>query len=403
MPVREVLMDVGDGSVRLGNLTPSDRLPDIDEANGGFALILITPTRIRPDHLTVAIALARSMYAGLILGVKRDGASGDTVVSFESALSLSGDTKDKGDNPIDTNGGGTISTRPFWNGNGNPSVVEAWRTRAQGLTVHSSATAAATPTASFHVDTPCTGLGILRLGRLAYPTEYEFYLDGAGALHVGTGAALFRDGHAIVTPWYEGPLSDGRWGIPAQLVDDGNVEDYTTDVTLNSDRSSFTATYSVPSTPYRSPIDGDDIVTQRTQESSAPSDTDVLDRMGESLLNRTDAATHALSVRTSSSLARLHVAPGDWLDCCDPDAGVVDEENPVEVDGRVLPVVSTRTPGIRWGIEDGQGVYLLWHDGVDQHLVDWSDDFVPEAAGADIEVGDLRRMLGYEPLAGAVA
>ena len=40
-------------------------------------------------------------------------------------------------------------------------------------------------------------------------------------------------------------------------------------------------------------------------------------------------------------------------------------------------------------------------DGRSQPFVDWSDHVIPENPGADIEVGQITRSLGYQPLAKA--
>lgn len=404
MAVREVLLDVGDGSLTLDHLTPTEHLPDVDDATGGFAFIAITPTRLRRGHVTPTTVFAQSMYTGLIRGVRRE--RGRTEVAFCSPLVLSGDEDSKGDNPIDTSGGGSITTRPFWNGIGNTSVVEAWRTRAQGLTVHSSVPTAASPTVSYSVDEGATGLEILRRGcRGAFATWREFYLDPQLALHADVNTNLFRAGHAVVTPWFEGPLDGDRWGLPARLVDDADVEDYTTDVVVNNG-GSIQGSATVGSTPYLAP-DGDALVMQRTIQSNAPPNNTGATRVASTQLGRFDDAKHSLTVRTDSRLARLHVQPGDWVHCCDPDVGVVDPAGATQVGGKVLPLVTgVRAQAVRWNVEDGQGVYRLHRitsPSPGWQVTDWSSYFVPEEPGCEIEVGDLTRTLGYQPLAKAVA
>lgn len=402
MPVREVLLDVGDGSGSLSERCPSTLIPDVDGPRGGFSLIAITPTRIRPDHLTAAVALAHSMYTGVLRGAKRDGATGRTDVSFVGALALLGDEDGKGKNPIDTSGGGTITSRPFHDGT-NTSWVKAAVDRSNGITKHSSIPSSAAQSRSAHVDEGATGLDILRVGaRGTFSTWYEFYVDSQLALHADTKANLFRAGHAVVTPWHEGPLDGGRWGIPARLVDDADVEDRTQAVKVNNGPS-ITGTATDGGWPYRAP-DGTTFEVQRTIASSSPPDNTGAGRVASTQLGRFDDAAHALTVRTGSPLARLHAMPGDWLHCCDPDAGVVDPANGVQVGAKVLPLVTgVRCESMRWGVAESMGKYHLWHDGSALQVVDWSPYWIGEDPGCDFEVGALTRTLGYEPLAKAVA
>lgn len=404
MPWREVLMDVGDFAVRLDARLPLTIRPDVDGSFGGFALCVVLPGRVphRAVTPTGLLALARDSggYTGLVRGVKYD--DGDVEVYGVSPLALSGDEDHKGDNPIDTSGGGTITTRPFWNGAGNTSVVEAWRSRAQGLTVHASTPTAASPTASFAVDEGATGLDILRVGcRGAFSTWREFYLDQALALHADTRTNLFTAGHAVITPEADGPDGD-RWAIPARPAPDSDLEDYTTRVKVNNGPS-ISGEAAVGSTPYHAP-DGDPVELQRTIQSNAPPSNGAAVNVATNQLGRFDAAANTITVRTAARGVRAHLMPGDWPWLFDPDAGLYDLAEQAFFAGRTIaPVVGVRCEALRVNVDERSGVYLVWHDGENQHVVDWSDFFVPEAPGADIEVGHIKRTLGYEPLAKAAA
>ena len=400
--IREVLLDVGDGQGTLDSTLRMVDWPDIDGPRGGFAHVIITPVRLRADYLTPATAFAHSMYTGLIRGIEHDSADGRTTVRFASPLAWSGDEDSKGDNPIDTSGGGPITARPFWNGIGNTSVVEAWRTRSQGLTVHASVPTAATPAVSYSVDEGATGLDILRGGaRGAFPTWYEFFLDPQLALHADIATNLFRGGHAVVQPWLDGPVEGGRWAIPALPADDGDVEDYTTRVRVNNGPS-ISGEAAWPTGRYRT-IAGADVEWQRTIQSNAPANNLAAFRVADTQLRRFGPGPrHAISIGTTSPLVRLHVQPGDWVHCYVPSIGVYDTANPSYVGGRVMALVTgLRCQAIRWGVTRPMGKYMVWHDGTGLRIVDWSSHWIPESPGAELEIGALTRTFAYEPLAPA--
>lgn len=404
MAWREVHQDVGDFTVSLDERLPLTIRPDVDGAFGGFSLCVILPGRVPHRAVTPAglLAIARDSggYTGLIRGVKYAG--GEVEVYGVSPLALSGDEDSKGDDPIDTSGGGTITTHPFWNGVGNTSVVEAWRTRAQGLTVHASVPTAASPTGSYAVDEGATGLDILRRGCRGPLTPWrEFYLDQALALHADTAANLFTSGHAVITPEADGPDGD-RWAIPARPAPDSDLEDYTTRVKVNNGPS-ISGEVAVGSTPYYAP-DGDPVELQRTIQSNAPPSNGAAANVATNQLGRFDAPANTITVRTAARGVRAHLMPGDWPWLFDPDAGLYDLAEQETFAGRTIaPVVGVRCEALRVNIDERSGVYLVWHDGEAQHVVDWSDFLVPEAPGADIEIGHIKRTLGYEPLAKAAA
>lgn len=391
---RKVHLDQGDFSFTLGRGCARERRPDMDTHHGGFSRVIVTPGPVPPGAATAADLMAVALYTGIILGaVERD--DGTVEVSGAGPLVLLGDPDSKGKDPITNSGGVAISARPFHNGTAT-SWVNAALDRANGLTKGTIPSAAA-PTETAEVPEGATGLEILRTAcRGTFSTGREFEVDDQLRLHANTKTNLFRSGHAVIGPGLDGP--DGtRWGIPATIDVDGDLEDYSTDVTVNNGPA-IQGTATAASVPYFDPA-GDPIEQHRTIQSQKPPTNLGADRVAQSQLNRFSAPAYRIPIKTTSPLVGQHLRPGDWPLLYDPGKGLFDLDNEIIFGGRpIAPVAGLRVSAMRHALDRGRGLYMVTHDGTDETIIDWSYDYVPEAPGCDIEVGQITRTLGYEPL-----
>lgn len=366
MPVTERVQALGDWSLQLRPDTPWSVRNSISTP---FSQIVITEGRLPISTLTDTVALASSIYTGVML---RPGPQlGLSGVGLQWYLGGTDTTLGPGLATTLTISAGSLST--------------AMTTVLSGTGLSSGTISAGTVAAYSGADV----LRLVALRQLADQLGFEYRIKPNLTVDVGTSSTLYGATPTAVVVRRTGPREMASpYGLVGTVDSTWDWEGYASAAIVWT--TSQRATAGGAST-YRNAAGSAMTIYRGWEFTDAPSGA--AGGIATQLLSTVDRAVRTVEVTSSDYAVTGTVACGASIFIYDVDLKLTDTTNQQLFGGSVIHPVSARVMSVTWPIQRGMGVYVRSHNGTSASYVDLTDYIEWESGDTRFEVSTAAQVL----------
>jgi hypothetical protein len=370
MSVTEIASAIGEWSVTLKPNTPQSVLNKL----GYFGHIAITGARVDPELAGDAL-LREARYVGVLRD--RTFAAEDKQIKGAGMAFWLGDEDDKGE---------VIETPITF---ANSSFINAINTLLPD---------SVTPGVVTNVPGLYSGSHVFVSRRKAIDYvcslfDAEWRVNGDGTVDAGEIADLYVTEPKAAVLRNRSGLELTYKALKGQAQLEADVKDFTTRVLLLAEGQeattvSATADINPALNPYKT-LFGDPIKLTRIVSEQQTSEGNAQAR-AQLQLNRFTSPREALKLSTQEYDIKGEVAAGDYVWVYDPEARLINEENPIDFHGQEIWPLKLRVFQISWPVVKGMGVAFRTDDG---EWIDLTEYVVWESGTSEITVGGYNRSL----------